>query len=329
MIDAFPAPSWTLLGYSIAAVVMVSFNIWVFLQFFPRSEGAPTISRATLVGYVLVSSMALWISVLFEVQTASSQIGATAVLFGVQAMMIAPFAWAVVTILRGSEYYVSRYSWGWPILLAFVMPGNELLMGAVWVGLQGGWSALVPADPWWWAQAISASVGTVFFFWSMFANMVPLLYWVPLPRGERTALLGLAATALIGPWVVSDLVVGAVLMGALMTATFLLLLRELSSAALPSHEQLWTYAGVAVAFFTMAAAEVVQLSFASAPWAALPFALVMLGTMFAEMVFLSRRVLAALPLSPRERKELAEWQLEVEQDEASPEAGLHPSLGSP
>lgn len=306
MLDAFPAFSLLLVGYGAAAVVMIAFNIWVFLQFFPRDGGPPTISRAVLVGYVLVSSMLLWISVLYDLQTANSQIGATAILFGVQAMMIAPFAWAFVTILRGSEHWVARGSWGWPILLATIMPLNELLMGGVWVALQGGWGALFPAGPWWWAQGLAASVGTVFFFWSMFANMLPLLYWVPLPRGERTALLGLAATALIGPWVVSDLVVGAILMGLVMAGTFALLLLDLLPSAVPSARELGISAGVAIAFFGMAAGVVLQVAFASAPWSTFPFAAVMLLTMFGEMLFLSRHVLSALPLSPKERSDLFE-----------------------
>jgi hypothetical protein len=313
MLDAFPSPSLTLAGYSAAAVVMVSFNVWVFLQFFPKEGGPPTLSRAALITYLLASSFFLWLSVLYDLASPSSQLGVTAIFFGVQVMMIAPFVWAFATILRGAEHWVRRESWGWPLLLALVMPANEFLMGGVWVALNGGWSALVPAGNWGLVEAIGASVGTVFFFWSMFANMIPLLYWVPLPRGERTALLGLAATAFVGPWVVSDLLVGAVLMGIVMTATFGLILRHLLGPALANAGEVRLYAAVAVAFFAMAAAVVLQVPFASAPWSMLPFALVMLATMVAEMLFLSHRVLAALPLSPAERASMLD--LELDRDE--------------
>lgn len=298
----FPPFSWLLVGYACAAMVMVSFDVWVFLEFFRNRNGLPTLSRGILTAYVLISSVTLWVSVLYDAMTGDTSLGITAILFGVQIMMIAPFAWAFVAILRADQYFVDRRSWGWPLLLAVVMLGNELMMGAVWVALSGGAGALYTPGPWAGATVLELSVATVWFFWSMSANMVPLVAWVKTSRAERIAFLGLVASGVAGPWVFASALEGAVAMGAVMTATFLLVLRELSRgrASSPGPFPERTLLAVASAFGAMLVGEVVLATFPTAPWGALPYSLVMIATMLGEMLYLTRHLLADLPSSVEE-----------------------------
>ncbi len=292
MIAAFPSASWVLAVYTAIACAMVGFNLWVFLQFFPRKGGTPTLARAALVGFILVSSMGLWVSILYDELTGDSSTGFTAALFGIQIMMMAPFVWAFVAILRGHERNVDPEGWAWPATLTLLMLGNELWMGAVFsIALGGKFPSQSFA-----MDLFIASAGSVWFFWAMFANMALLLFWVPFPRAERIALVGLATSALVGPWVVSSVVEGLVLMAIVMSGTFLLLLREVVSRGGSRHGisvgTLRTAIAVAAGFGAMFLTQLLLVTAPNGATSALPYLFTMFGVMIAEMLVLTRRILS-------------------------------------
>ena len=306
MISAFPSASWVLAVYAAIACGMVGFNLWVLLQFFPRKGGTPTLARAALIGFILISSMGLWVSILYDELTGDSSTGFTAALFGIQIMMMAPFVWAFVAILRGHERYVDPEGWAWPSTLTLLMLGNELWMGAVFSIALG---ARFPS-PSFAMDLFTASAGSVWFFWAMFANMALLLFWVPFPRAERIALVGLAASALVGPWVVSSIVEGLVLMTVVMTGTFLLLLREVVSRG-GTHQEitvrtLRTAIAVAVGFGAMFSTQLLLVSDPNGATSALPYLFTMFGVMIAEMLVLTRRILGRPTEHPPQKEPTAE-----------------------
>lgn len=295
MIGGTPELSSTTAAFVVVAAGMIAFNLVVLLQFFPRKgRRTPTLSRAAIVGYVLVSSWFLWITILYDALTGDSQLGATALLFGVQIMMMAPFVWCFVTILRGHQYHVDPTGYAWPAFLALVILGNELFMGSVYAVIVLGNGGFYPGGTWGLGQAFAVSVVSVWFFWSMFANTMVLLFWVPMPRAERVALVGLAATALIGPWVLADAAAAGVLMAVVMAATLLLTLVEIRRSPGESTGAARVLQGVALGFTAMAAGVLLAVARPGAAWAPLPFAGTMVLVMAGEMLFLARRVLGIL-----------------------------------
>ncbi|MDE1837035.1 MAG: hypothetical protein KGJ23_10500 [Euryarchaeota archaeon] len=305
VIDAFPLPTPYLAAYAAVAAGMVAFNIWVFLQFFPRKGGTPTLSHAILVAFLLFSSLVLWITVLYDVLSGDTSVGFTAALFGIQIMMTAPFVWAFVTILRGHERRVETGSWAWAIFLGLIMLGNELLMGAVYTLALG--TPISLNGPNGLLNGFAYSAGSVWFFWAMFTNMVLLLCWVPLPREERLPLLGLAASALVGPWVVSSPVLGSVLMAVVMTGTFIVLFEELGRRPAVSSSHLGLVLGVSFAFLVMTVGELWLLAHPSDPWGPVPFQVGMLVVMLAEMSYVAHRLLGRPTSGPVEAEPTVLW----------------------
>lgn len=289
---AFPPLGTTDLVFGVIAGGMVAFNVWVLLQFFPRKEGAPTLSRAVLVAYVLASSSAMWVSVIFDLLSGNGDVGWTAVLFGIQFMMMAPFVWHIALILKGEELRVRLDRWFWPAFLAGLVVANEVLMGAVFVFAVGGPNALLPTGVWGPWLGFSRSVLSLWFLWAMFANMVPLLFWVPIPRREREGLLALAATGLTGPLVLVNVALGIGVTMALMTVALLLFLQRVLRHSVPQgagYPRLLT--GIAGAFSAMVVGQLPLVLQPNAPWTLLAFSFVMLAVMTGEMMFLVRTVL--------------------------------------
>jgi hypothetical protein len=276
--------------YAAIAIAMILVNLFVFVEFFPRRGGRPRLSRAILVGFVLVASAGLWATVLTAVLTQSFN-GWTVALFGVNIMMMSPFVWATSLFLRASTRRVRGKSWLWPVLLASSITGNEVLMGATFVAGIAGVGALYTGGLTGLAQALASSVSNVWFFWAMMGNMVVLLYWVELPRAERWVWLGLASTSAVGPWVLAEPAVGAAGMGVVMLATLLVVVHELRKPTPASPVYLATVTKVAVGFAVMAVGAAASLVLSALPGSGFFFAAAAVSVMIFEVALLIRRVI--------------------------------------
>ncbi len=285
----FPLSTQTAL-YAGIAIAMILVNLFVFIEFFPRQGGRPRLSRAILVGFVLVASAGLWATVLTAVVTQSFD-GWTVALFGVNIMMMSPFVWATSLFLRASTRRVKGKSWLWPVLLASSITGNEVLMGATFVAGIAGVGVLYSGGLAGFAQALASSVSNVWFFWAMMGNMFVLLYWVELPRAERLVWLGLASTSAAGPWVLAEPVVGAVGMGVVMLATLLVVVRELRKPLPTSPVYLATVTKVSVGFAVMVAGAAASLVLSGIPGSGIFFAVAVVSVMIFEVSLLIRRVI--------------------------------------
>ncbi len=281
----------SLLPYAVTAAGMLGVNALVLLLLFPRSGGTPRLSRAILASFVLLSSTVGTGTFLYA--AAHPSFGtATAVLFASQVMMVAPFVWVVALFYRGGEKRISPESWFWPLVVGAGVVGNEILMGGAFtIGAAGSPLPLDPGGPWGLFIAFTRSVASPWFFWPMAADVGLLLFWVRLPWTERGGLLGLALTALLGPWVLVDPLVAGIGMAVLMPVTLYVLYRGLVRAPLLSRWQRDLTLGVVAGFFLMAlgeAAGALDLHGVAGPFV---FAVLSVAVMLGEVVFLLRRIL--------------------------------------
>ena len=196
-------------GLALIAALMAGGNAYVFVEFFPRSGGVPNLGRAILIAGLLFSSFCLWLAVAWAVTTPS--VGSwIAVFLGMNTMMVVVGVWFIAVFLRAEEKFVARGSVLWPVGLSLLVVANELFMGASFVaGLQGAQALVAPNTPYA-LSAFTASVNSVWFFWTMLGNLVLLIVWLPLPPTDQRTLIGLSAIAAIGPWVLWDPGVGLV-----------------------------------------------------------------------------------------------------------------------
>lgn len=272
------------------AAFMAGLNLWILFQFFPRHRTTPTWSRAILVAYLLAASVALWVSVVFDLLSGNGAVGWTAVMFGLQFMMMAPFVWVVPLILKGDHLHVRLTGWSWPVFLSLLVLANELAMGASFVGVLGGTAAIAPAGAFGPIVGTARSILSVWFLWVMFANMVPLLLWAPLGAIEKRALLALAASGLVAPLVEVQLWAGLAAVSIVMAGAVGFLVARL----LQGKDEVtgpWLLTGVVAAFAGMVLGQAGFLMGPGNPWAPVPFAFVMLVVMGAELLFVVRSIL--------------------------------------
>lgn len=277
---------------------MAGLNLWILFQFFPRNALTPTWSRAILVSYLLIASVALWVSVDFDLLAGNTSVGWTAVMFGLQFMMMSPFVWVVPLIFKGDTIRVRFSSWRWPVFLTFLVLANELAMGASFVGVTLGVGAIAPSGQWGVLLGASRSILSVWFLWVMFANMVPLLFFARLPSLERWALLTLAASGIVAPLVEVQPWMGLAAVSVVMAGAlgFLVLRLFRASGAPVENPRLLT--AVVVAFAAMVLSQVAFLLRPASAWAPVPFALVMFGVMASELLFVVRSILTPSHVEP-------------------------------
>jgi hypothetical protein len=195
-------------------------------------------------------------------------------------MMFPAGIWFVGQVLF-RDRRVDPAGWFWPTTLSLVTTGSEALMGVLFVyGVAGGPTATLPA--------LAAGLSSVWFFWSMAAVMAALLVWAPLGTVERGALLTLAASALLGPWVTAFPTVGGLAMSALMGGSFLALLRALLRGRVAAEEARLLLA-LAAAFLSMTVAGLLVAATQGTVLASLAFGGVMGVVMGVEVAYLIRR----------------------------------------
>jgi hypothetical protein len=288
-----PLPSLEnlLFPYVEVAAFMVGTNLYLLRRIFPRPVPSPTLATVVLVVGLFVVGLGFWAAVIYAVFDPGDA-STVAVFLAANSMMAVAGAWLIAVFLRAEEHRVSRTGWLWPGTIALLLVGNELLMGSAFVlaiggpGRYGGSGAVA---------LVSDGVGSVWFFGAMFATMVAILLLLPLPRPERTVLLGFSLTSLVGPWVATDPLPAAVGMAAVMGAVLLLLTRELRRA--PSAGYVRTCVGILLGFGAMGFGELLALAERPALGGAFPFALATLLVMGGEVAVLARW---AFGLGPRE-----------------------------
>jgi polyferredoxin len=265
--------------YVAVAVVMVAVEIFLLYQLVPRSGPPPTLAQMIIGASALMASAAMLVAILaYAVGPSDSTF--LEILLASNFMMVGPPGLWVIAIVVYRDRPIGTRTWLWPAVLAAIVTGSEVLMGFVFTAAQGTSPLGV--------LGAATSLGSFWFLGSMAATMIALLLWIPLTRTERAVLLGLAASAAVGPWVVVAPLVGAVGMAVAMTATFVLLFERLANhAQLPRHE-LSTILFAALAFLAMTAVELV-VWLDPAPAAAIPFGVAMALVMGSETALVIRR----------------------------------------
>jgi hypothetical protein len=109
----------------------------------------------------------------------------------------------------------------------------------------------------------------------MAAIMAAMVLWAPLGRAERSALVALTLSAVIGPWVTSYPLAGGVAMTVLMVAAFTVLVRTLSRPVPVRPREVGLLIGLAVAFLAMAVAGLALVGTGGSSLSVLGFGTVM------------------------------------------------------
>jgi|GEM_PF-3036431 len=290
MVGAPVDGTFALLG--LIAAVMVGVNLYFLLRLLPRRGGPPDLASVILVVGLFVGSLGLWGAVIYAAQSPGTA-SFTAVLIAGNSMMAVAGAWLIALFLRAEERHLTPHRWTWPVLLAALLLGNELLMGVAFVLLGATPAPAVGTEGV--VALLATAVDSVWFTAAMVANMVALLVWLPIDRAVRSPLLALAATVLVVPWALADPIVGALAMAAGMTVAFVLLFSAVGGPSAVSARRLRVAVAVAAGFAAMAAGFVASLLAPPGPFAAVPFAVANLGVMAVESVWLLRWTLDGAP----------------------------------
>lgn len=288
-----PSPGWNLVPFAAGAAVMVGANLFVLLRCLPRDGSRPSVSRSLFSAYFLLTAT-VFLALLTLAILRPGDASANFLLLGIQVMMSAPGVWMISVMLRADEKHVAAHSWGWPLAFAAILLANEALMGAAFTLALNGPVSFGNVGPFGLVSAFAASVDSVWFFWAMAATMVALLFWIRFAPIERWALAGLAASGVVGPWVLPIPGWGAVGMAVVMTAVFVALFEYLSRHPSVSRGEFRLVLGVAAAFLVMAAGEFASVSLGSAALASVPFALASFGAMGLELLYIARRGLVGV-----------------------------------
>ncbi|MCI4349626.1 MAG: hypothetical protein L3J93_05370 [Thermoplasmata archaeon] len=292
MTSILPPVTPALLPFGLLFGLMLLGNSWVLVRLLPRRGGAPTLATATFAVGLLLMAAGLWGALIFAVVDPGDA-STVSVFLAVNSMMAVVGLWALSLFWGAEERRLPTKGWLWPLLLSILIVGNEVLMGAAFtlalLGLpsaSGGAVAQV-------ASVTSRAIVSVWFFGAMFANMLLVALWLPVERAIRAPLAGIALSAAVGPWVVSDPLVGAALMGLLMGGLLVVGLRALRSrTASPAFVRSVLVAWIGVAGMGVGALlDGIPSGERLAP--GLPYALASLLVMIGEFVVLARWGLAA------------------------------------
>jgi hypothetical protein len=291
MTSPLPPGGPALIPFVIVAGFMVGANLYFYLRLFPRGPQGPTLASVILVLGLLGMTAGLWFALIYAF-VSPGDASIVSVFIAGNSMMAVFGAWAISLFFRSEDRRLLSPS-RWSLAVAVLLVGNELLMGIAFT--------LAPLAPYPLALAgaagivtlVGAAANSVWFFWPMFANMVLVVCWLPLSRPERAVLLGFAATALVGPWVVATPLAGAAAMSAVMAIVVALAVREVRISRKVSVGFIRTLVGIGAASATMAFAEFFFLETTSRVWGVLTFGLAGVLVMAGEVYFLSRRAFSA------------------------------------
>lgn len=264
------------------ALAMIGVTIFVFGKALPADGRPPLVTQMCLALAVLGGGSALLLALVFVFLNSDGTSAWTWVLLAFNFMMMGPAGIWFIGLVVFRDRRVAAADWTWPIALAVMATGSEVLMGFLFA--LGGESAPLPL-----LTTVALGLSSVWFFWSMAATMAALVLWAPLARTERWALVALTLSAVIGPWVTTYPVVGGLAMTLLMAGVFGFLLRALAGRSAVRLDEVGLLIGLAVAFLAMAVSGLALVATAGSDAAVLAFGAVMGLVMTVEIAYLVRR----------------------------------------
>jgi hypothetical protein len=295
----FPLPplgvTASLAPFAGIAISMIAVTIFVFGKALPSDGRPPLVTQMALALAVLGGGSVLLLSLVFVFLNPDGTSAWTWVLLAFNFMMMGPAGlWFIGLIVFRDRRVVAR-DWSWPIALALLTTGSEVLMGFLFAlgGETGPWPLL---------STLALGISSVWFFWSMAGIMTALVLWAPLARVERYALVALTVSAVIAPWVTTYPTVGGLAMTALMVAVFAVLVRALSSRVAVRPDEVGLLIGLAVAFLAMALAGLALVATQGSAASVVAFGTVMAVVMGVEIAYLVRRYYVGSSESPWVRR---------------------------
>jgi hypothetical protein len=259
------------------ALGMVVAEVYILTQIIPRSGPPPALTRMVIGSSALLGSSGVLMALLGAFLQPDLNTY-TVVLMMFNSMMLVPPGLWFISLIVFEDRTIRRTDWFWPVAITAMATSAEVLMGLFFTVADGSPPGFLPV--------LAGTLTSAWFLWSMASAMIALLLWIPIVRGVRDPLLGLAAAGIAAPFVPVDPPAGAALMGGVMAITILGSLQLVRSGRGAGVERVLS--PVVVAFLAMSLAGV---SIALAPDALLPalaFGGVMAVTMTAEFLFLVR-----------------------------------------
>jgi hypothetical protein len=275
-VDASLAP------FAAIAILMIGVTIFVFGKALPSDGRPPLVTQMALALAVLGGGSVLLLSLVFVFLNSDQTAAWTFVLLAFNFMMMGPAGLWFIGLVIFRDRRIAPRDWTWPVALAAMTTGSEVLMGFLFA--LGNETTALPV-----VHTLALGVSSVWFFWSMAAIMAALVLWAPLARVERYALVALTLAAALGPWVTTFPLVGGAAMTVLMVGVFGILVWTLSSRPSVRPDELGLLVGLGIAFLAMAAAGLGLVATAGAPAAVLAFGAVMALVMTVEIAYLLRR----------------------------------------
>ena len=277
--------------FAAVAISMIAVTVFVFGQVLPRSGRAPLVTQMLLALAVLGGGSVLLLSLVFVFLNPDGTSAWTWVLLAFNFMMMAPAGIWFIGLIVFRDRRVRVDDWSWPVVIALVTTGSEVLMGLLFViGSSSPPSSVL--------AIFALGLSSVWFFWSMAAIMFALLLWAPLAPIERGALVALTLSAVMGPWVTVYPLVGGAAMAVLMIGVFGYLVRALSRSARARPTEASLLVGLAVAFLVMALTGTAIALTAGSDLSVVAFGGVMSVVMSAEIAYLVRRFYLGPPAAP-------------------------------
>jgi len=280
-----------LVWFAVVALGMIVVTIFVFGAALPSSGRPPLVTQLTLALAVIGGGSVLLLALVFVFLNSDGTSAWTFVLLAFNFMMTGPAGLWFIGLIVFQDRRVRPTAWAWPVALAVMTTGSEVLMGFLFA--LGDASAPMPT-----VTTLSLGLSSVWFFWSMAAIMAALIVWAPLAPLERSGLIALAGTAVLGPWVTSFPVLGGAAMTVLMVGVFAYLVRALSARTDVAPHQVGFLLGLAVAFLAMAVAGLGLAVSGGAVVAVLAYGGVTGVVMTAEIAGLVRRYWDGSPERP-------------------------------
>lgn len=315
----FPLPSLgvtsSLAPFAAIALAMIGVTIFVFGKALPARGRPPLITQMALALAVIGGGSVMLLALVFVFLNPDGTSAWTWVLLAFNFMMMGPAGLWFIGLVIFRDRRVDPRDWTWPVALAVLTTGSEVLMGFLFA--LGGATASLSV-----LQTLALGVSSVWFFWSMAAIMAALVVWAPLAPVEREALLALTLAAVIGPWVTTYPTVGGLAMTVLMVGVFVFLVRSLSERTAVRPHEVGFLVGLAVAFLAMAVAGLALVATGGSVGAVLAYGVVMGVVMSVEIAYLLRRYWVGSPEVP--------WVSRAAPDEegsTEPAAPAVPTLG--
>lgn len=284
----------TLLPFALIAVSMVGVTVFVLGKVIPADGRPPLMSQMALALAVIGGGSLLLLSLVLVFVNPNGTAAWTWVLLSFNFMMMVPAGLWFIGVILFRDRRIGPESWTWPVGVALLTTGSEVLMGILFViGDSVPAPSLLPA--------LAGGLGSVWFFWSMSAVMAALLFWAPLGRTERRALEALTAAAVVGPWVTAFPTIGGGAMGVLMTAIFVVLARSLLRGGVAS-EEVRLFLALGTAFLATALAGLSVAVSGGSLSADLAFGGTMAVVMAVEVAYLFRRFYHGTSFAPWVRR---------------------------